>query len=89
MLKKEKGEKILLETDFEKCELIILLFNTGKTKSFQTTQLFEEPVPKFHRLCGFEHLHLLIRICLALEGAFLIGQSHKCKGVGNVSFKYR
>lgn len=74
MLKKEKKEKkkILLETDFEKCELISSLFNTGKrqTKLFQTTQLFEEPVPKFHRLCGFEHSHVLLRICLALEGAF-------------------
>lgn len=67
-VKKEK--KIGFETDFEKCELISLLFNTGKTKPFQTTQLFEEPVPKFHRLCGFEHLHPLIRICVALEGVF-------------------
>jgi hypothetical protein len=68
--RRRRRKKLLLETDFEKWELISLLFNTGKTKWFQTTQLFEEPVPKFHGLCGFEHLHLLVMICLALEGAF-------------------
>lgn len=73
-VKKEK--KIGFETDFEKCELISLLFTTGKTKPFQTTQLFEQPAPSF---IGYVDLNTCI--CSlglhGLGGCLLIGLSHK------------